>query len=357
MVAAIFKLFGVYAVSAAIAIYFVNSVLSAFTCALLYWLAKPVFGHAVGLASSVLFAVYPAAVWHSINTIWNTSLMGCAMVLLIGLLMRLPFCSYGHVLATGVLMGFILLIDPSPAFFYPFALGLCLWIQRGQPHAIRNVATLAILTALVFGPWMLRNYLVLGVFTPRCCPGLELKLGNNETSWRLRTTGHAASGMHPGTSDTELAVFLRIGEVAYNRRCMSQAIQFIRENPGKFFKLSGSRFLSWWFGQATDWKGHIQTGFSLAPLKRVASLLSAVFFIIGAAAALKLKRSVHMILLLLLVFPAPYYFVHVSERYRFPTEPFLVVLAAEGLLVMLRWIGIWKGDPTSLLSKITPAVR
>src|SRR5208283_4959808 len=156
ILAAIFKIFGVYTVQSAIALYAVDSFFSALTCVLLYWIAKPVFGSGVGLAS--------AAIWHSINTVWNTSLLACAMVVLVGLLMRaMSDTSYKLFVWAGVTMGVVLLIDPAPAFFYPFALGLCFWAQKGRPNAIRNVATLALLPALIFGPWMLRNYLVLGV--------------------------------------------------------------------------------------------------------------------------------------------------------------------------------------------------
>jgi len=345
VLAAIFKIFGMYTAQSAIALYAVDSFFSALTCVLLYWIAKPVFGSGVGFASAALFALYPAAIWHSINTVWNTSLLACAMVVLVGLLMRaMADTSYKLTVWAGVTMGVVLLIDPAPAFFYPFALGLYFWAQKGRPHAIRNVATLALFPVLIFGPWMLRNYLVLGVFTPRCCSGLEMKLGNNETAWRLGTSIRVGA-MHPTSSDAELALYLQMGEVAYDRYCMAQATQFIRENPGKFLELSGWRFLGWWFGEVTNWQGHLHTGLPLPQLKRIAFLLPMPFFLIGAIAGRR-NKPVLMILLLLLTYPVPYYFVHVTERYRFPIEPFLVLLAAEGLFVALRWLDSLRSQPS-----------
>jgi 4-amino-4-deoxy-L-arabinose transferase-like glycosyltransferase len=351
LLATVFKIFGVYTAQSAIAIYVINSFCSALTSVLLYWIAKPLFGSTVGLASAVLFALYPAAVWHSINTIWNTSLMACAMVLLVGLLVRaMTDSSYKLNLAAAVAMGTILLIDPSPGFSYPFALGLLYLAQRNSRYAIRNIVMLAVLPLLVFGPWMLRNYLVLGTFTPRCCPGLELKLGNNETSWRLGSAGFVAS-MHPTNSEEELGLYLQMGEAGYNKRCMAQAVQFIRENPGKFLELTRIRFVSWWIGEATSWQGHLHSGLPLALFKRTVYLLPVPFFLIGAIVARR-NPAAQMVLLLVVTYPVPYYFVHVNERYRFPIEPLLVLLAAEGLAVALRWLKSWRSPtipPTDLI--------
>lgn len=343
MLAAVFKIFGVYTAQSAIAIYTVNSLFSAFTSVLLYWIAKPVFGPGVGLASAVLFALYPTSIWHSINTIWNTSLLAFAIVILIGLLMRgMSNTSYKLTLSAGLVMGLALLIDPAPAFFYPFALALYFWAQKGRPHAIRNVATLILLPVLVFGPWMLRNYLVLGAFTPRCCPGVEMRMGNNETAWRLETSIRIGA-MHPTGSEAELTRYLQMGEVAYNRYCMEQAKLFIKENPGKFLQLTGWRFLGWWAGELTPGQGSLHTG-NLILLKRMEPLLPIPFFLVGAISVWQ-KRSAWMILLLLITYPVPYYFVHVTQRYRFPIEPFLVLLGAQGLFVTRRWLDSLRSQP------------
>jgi hypothetical protein len=135
------------------------------------------------------------------------------------------------------------------------------------------------------------------------------------------------------------------------KQCMAQAVQFIRENPGKFLELTRIRFVSWWIGEATSWQGHLHTGLPLALFKRTVYLLPVPFFLIGAIVARR-NPAAQMVLLLVFTYPVPYYFVHINERYRFPIEPLLVLLAAEGLAVTLRWLKSWRSPtipPTELI--------
>ncbi|RUL82331.1 glycosyltransferase family 39 protein [Tautonia sociabilis] len=68
-------------------------------------------------------------------------------------------------LATGALLGLLTLTDPILALIAP---GICwIWIRaRGLVGALRPLATIGLVAALVVSPWVARNYRVHGEFVP-----------------------------------------------------------------------------------------------------------------------------------------------------------------------------------------------
>ena len=101
-------------------------------------------------------------------------------------------------------------------------------------------------------PWVVRNWVVMGVPGLRSNLGIELRVGNNLDRWTAIRTPKLAADVydyHLGVSDEEQQRFLEMGEVGYSEWAMDQTKQFVRENPRKFVEITALRIFEYWFGR------------------------------------------------------------------------------------------------------------
>lgn len=333
LLAGIFRIFGVYTAASAVAAYLLNCLLSILTCIALYRLGERLFGRETGLLAAFLLALYPPSIWHAVTTIWDTTLLGLALVGLLAWLYGLPRrLTAAHVAETGLFMGLIVLINPAPLIFYP-VIAIEFWrrLKRSGSSGYREIALLAGVCLLVFLPWMIRNALRVGIFAPRSGGGSNLRMGNSDGAFRLGT-GEEDVSVYPANSARENRLFQQMGEAAYDRYCARLALDYIRNHPGRFAALTWMRIRAWWLGQPSPWQGNLKLPFGLSGLKRLAWLLPLPFGIVGCIAAWRRHIGIGLVLALLFIYPIPYYFTVVVERYHYPVEPFLVLLTAYGLV-------------------------
>lgn len=340
LLAVIFKGFGTYSPASAVVALGLNSLLSALTCIGLYRLGRVLFGPTVAWLSAGGFALYPPSIWHAINTIWDTTLFVFALVFLMDYLYRLPphpsRRQYGII---GGWMGLLLLINPAALPFYPFLL-LWLWRRNREPwrEKITEVCIMLALALAAVLPWMLRNERVLGRFILKSNVGLELKRGNNLAAWQTRRTRDWEQ-VHPSVSPEEFRRYAEMTEIPYLDRCEEEALRFIRENPGKFLQLVLRRVAYFWLGELreeNEWTGNVQVGGRLTWMKRINYWAPLPPFLFGLALAWRRGRPIGLLVSLFLSFPLAYYITHVTNRYRYPIEPFMLLLATYGLWTWMR---------------------
>ena len=336
VLAGLFKIFGEYTAASAVAIYIFNSVLSALTCVVLSMLGARIFGQSTGLVAAMVFALYPPAIWYASGTIWDTTLLTFGLVVLMSCIYSLPpVASKVRLASIGMLMGFIVLINPAPTIVYPAIavwVGYRLWRNsRDGWFSLQGVSILTASCLLVCVPWMIRNAIVVGEFAPRSMSGMNLRLGNNENAWKDH--GHWPLDIYPANSTEEGKRLAELGEAAYDRYCTRMANDFIRQNPRKFADLIVDRIWIWWSGSAGgDWAGSFRTSLRLTDLKLLISAILVPLAAIGGIVAWRSGKSIGLLAALLTIYPIPYYLFIVSERYRFPIEPFLLLAATFGVM-------------------------
>ncbi len=338
LLAGIFRVFGVYTTHSAVVAYLLNCLFSALTCIALYLLGERTFGRETGLLAAACLSLYPPSIWHSVNTIWDTTLLGFSLVALMAWLYGLPARpGNAELIRTGLLMGLIVLINPAPLLFYP-AVALILWKQlRDQgSRGYREIAILTVSCLLVCVPWMIRNAIQVGEFTPRSAGGLSFRMGNTDRVWKAGT-GEEDISVAPTDSEEEARLFHKLGEADYDRYCARLGMEYLRNHPGRFAQLTLMRIRAWWLGQNTDWTGNLKLAFRLSALKRLAWLFPLPFFVAGCIAGW--RNGVHMglLLALLAIYPIPYYITVVTERYHFPIEPFLLLIGSYGMIRVWNW--------------------
>lgn len=335
LVGGIFTVFGVYSTASAVMLFLLQSICAAFTAVCLAILGNRFIGRKEGIIAGFIWIFYPSSLFHSVVRVWYSEL---AIVLLLFLIViaaaTKPVSIFRRVVCLGLLSG-VLTLTSSTMSLYPAVLFLLmLWRWKiGLRTQIRLVFIWCVAAGLVVAPWGIRNYLVMG--TPEILKsnlGLELFFGNNPYS-----TGGGIDEERYQALDAldqeEHNYYRNQPEHIYFGYLKKQAFKWIRQNPFKFLQLSAKRFWFFWgkFPSSGPGPWNRYTGEQVVWYVPIAlSALYSILFCIGR------RRDLVPIWLFLLIYPLPFYITHVQlYRYRYPVEPFLVLLAAAPLAIWL----------------------
>jgi len=334
LLASIFKLFGVYSYASNIIIRTLNVAFAAFTCWPIAAMGTRAFGKKTGTAAAWTWVFLPTAVFFPIQWIWDTTLAGLWMALLVAATLKLRgsdrvswWIGYGALWAGGAM------INPSLLSVLPF---LALWAVWPLRKHLVQAAGLAAAAAVIFlvgiAPWTIRNYAVFHQFIPlRSNFGLELWLGNNPQvpdSWTW--------WLHPNDDADEALKYARMTEMPYMEEKEREAWAFIRSHPTDTARFVFHRFSNHWLG---IWDSPVDM-WATAPwylkLNIVGNCVFALLSLGGALLAFRARRSAAYPLgMVMLVFPLTFYLTHTSLRYRYPMDPILQVLAVFAVVYAL----------------------
>jgi hypothetical protein len=358
LIAAAFKLFGVYTNASARALMALSSVFSAATGLLLYEIAARCFdafglgrrasrrAEPVALWAGWLWVVNPVDIQYPIHWIWEMSLTTLLFTWTIVLALRLrrvgevpaaiaDFDLLGRSApsgrtilirwaALGLLWGLIALLNPSLLLVFVAQLLWLLWPRAGERFIatqLGHAALCAVLSLAVLTPWIVRNERTLHAFIPtRDNLGVEL--------WRstefYRGAFNWGTAMPLFSGDPEFRHYAAIGEVAYAREKMDIAKQRIAAHPHKFLTATLMRIQFFWCSEPHPFDRHPaqeyfrELGFSFLSVAGLLGLALALYR--RVAAAWLFAAAIALV-------PIAYYAVTVQARFRHPLEPLLTLLA------------------------------
>ncbi len=347
IIAAVFKLFGVYTPFSAWTLLAINSVFSAATVPAIYEIASRCFNRRVAVWSAWIWALYPAAMQYAVRWVWEMSLttMLFAWVLVIALCVRgigepaggNPQTT-GRWMLFGLLWGLIALSNPSLLLILP----VCgLWMLFGAARLSAAFGK-AVLAGVVFlaclSPWAWRNWTVFHAFIPiRGNFGAELYLGNAPESIAM-PWGTSV------TSENDLEQYARLGEVRYVKQRGEMAKAYIAAHPKRFVELSLKRFYFYWAG--------VPHPLDRAPwveyFRELNYCLFSVTGLMGLALALKRRvRGAGLFACAFLFLPLTYYFITVQARFRHPLEPLIAILTVY-LFQSVEWRSSFAAPPQEI---------
>ena len=327
LLAAIFKIFGIYTTQSAWTIVLLHILAGSLTAVLIYWVGKLHFGQTVGVVAAWIW-VLP----------WMFQARSFAVSLTNAYLAGLGFAGFllwfSKVMKQnrrwfwlGIYAGLLLLLQ---AAFLPVFLVYALKLVSSKAQRARIYAALAgVLIVLL--PWTVRNYAAMGSFIPiRDNFGLELWLGNRPGMQGTLDYGRDFPGIDP-------ASYIRLGEVHFMHSKGVEAWNFIVSNPGAFFGRCLRRIIEFWYVPY--------------PLSWIAF---SVLGWIGSCLAWKRRNSAWLFMTPIAVFPLVYYLTHVYAAYRYPIQPVITLLAAYVVVestghIQQKWI--WGVSRTSSGSK------
>jgi 4-amino-4-deoxy-L-arabinose transferase-like glycosyltransferase len=320
LIAGVFQVFGIYSKTSAFVLLTLNSVFSALTCFPIFLIARRIFPERVAVGSAWAWALLPNVMYWCTKWVWETSLSALLLATIVWLTLILedrdgwlPWFQFGLLWGIAALNSTVLLS------FLPAA-GLWAWhcrAKRGKRSLARVVLASAVFLACI-APWLVRNYQTFGKFIfVRDNFGAELRMGN----------GNGADGtwmeyLHPTQDVFAMRQYQAMGELAYVAMRKRQALDYIEANYARFAGLCVKRLLYYWDGppKATQpwWINDAKNSLFLA---------SSVLTFWGLGRALRLRKSgVGLLFWLFLLYPAVYYVVFPSPRYRVPIEPEMAIL-------------------------------
>ncbi|HVT97116.1 MAG TPA: hypothetical protein VHE33_06385 [Acidobacteriaceae bacterium] len=329
ILAADFKLFGVYTAVSAWMILAFDSLLNALMVRTTWEIAARCFNRKVAVWSAWIWAVYPAAMQFAVKWVWEISLTAFLFQCILVLALRMRnvggapeeaenAASTPRWGAFGLLWGLITLSSASIAIFLPFC---GLWILKGAGSLRRQIprvllASVVCVACLV--PWLVRNALVFHRFIPmRTNFGAEFNMGNNPY---LEGTviGSPVALAHEET------LLDKMGEVQYSKMRGREAMERIRREPSVFLALTLRRFYYFWADvphatiRGKEWTEYARgLNFEFASLAGVMGLILAVRRRVPGAVLFAMAFA---------VIPFVYYFVFVQARFRHPLEPLITIL-------------------------------
>jgi 4-amino-4-deoxy-L-arabinose transferase-like glycosyltransferase len=322
-----------------IAMEIIQAALGAGSCVLLYQIARSKFSPGVGLASGLLLAVYPLAVYAS-SQISAATLYVFLNCLLLWLLFRCEGLNRrrDYVLA-GLALGTLILARAEMLLFVPLVV---IWLRMVQPQRYyRNAAYLLLATGVVIGPWAARNWYVFGRPAPlTISAGINLWEGQNPnaTGTRSEYTNPpvakppeliAALNALPATRDYELKADSVLRDAA---------LRAMLDNPWRSARLALRKLVFYW---GYYWGIPFSYPSAQSPLYWLPWFLLLPTFLIGLSASARQWRRYSLFYLYFGFTTCIVMVFFVIPRYSLLILPLVIPFAVYGATVAGHRVSTW----------------
>ncbi|MGO9640564.1 MAG: ArnT family glycosyltransferase [Candidatus Acidiferrales bacterium] len=333
LLAASFKVFGVYSKTSAFVILGLNSLFSAVVCVPIFFIAKRSFGRSVAVAACWIWALFPYFIFIPGGFVWDTCLGALLVSILFLWTLKLrEQHSLGRWLGYGLLWGFCALTNASTLSLWPFLSAWALYPMRQNRQAwLKGALLVTAGLGVVLLPWEVRNYRTFHAPIPlRDTFWLEFWVGNDG-----QTRTWLDASVHPSTNPEEQARFAQLGEISYMREKRRQALGFLTHHPGLYVVTCLRRFGYLWTGFWNMDPSNLQDEFhSFANVYLTSSMTLAM--LLGFWQAFRTARQTWLPYLFVLAFyPLLFYLTHPTIRYRHVIDPEVAILAALGVKSLL----------------------
>ena len=331
LLAAVFKLFGVYSALSAWVVLTINSIFSAAIALFVYEISARCYNRRVAVWSGWLWALYPAALQYAVHWVWEMSLtaMLFSWILVLALRMR----SIGETsqdanaqttvrwLLFGALWGLIALSNATLLLFLPVCGIWILLSSRSFVPTVAHITVASVVFLALLTPWVWRNWNAFHVFIPiRGNLGAEMYAGSGSGS-----NGFAFIATLPLVErDPETMRYRALGEVEYVKEQGQKAKAYLATHREHYLRISLKRFYFFWVSVP-----HPVERSALLELGREFSYcVLSVTGVLGLLLSLKNRTPASgLFAWAFLLLPATYYFVTVSARFRHPLEPLIAIFS------------------------------
>ena len=360
--------------------------------AMLYHIGKRLLPHGewVGALAGLFYALYPYLIFQNltlIDTPFFMTLLHAFVLLMVLLRQRDPLDRRTWLIAIlgGLVLGLSVLSRPITP---PLAILMAVWFlfRRSLLQTILRLLPVALLSAAVLTPWIVRNYRVFDAFVPMTTTsGANFWQGNSEYTVRYFRAGYDVQWTSP---DNLQAADPDSREADAERFAL--ALGWLRDNPDLIPELLWVKFLVYWSIDITprlnpvegelprldyqgnaipeeDDEGDLALG-GLPPGDPIGAYSSTLFDVIGrtvhrfywgpllllglAGIVLSAKqwREVSLLWFVQISMTLVYLAFHPSTRYRVPTDPLWFLFSAYALVWLWGWWTTRRALPDKTLS-------
>jgi hypothetical protein len=349
LLAAIFRLFGIYSAASAVVILSLNSLFSALTCIPIYFSLRHAASTRLARFAAIGWAIYPFAIYFSADRVWDYALTALLFTTCFWAAQRLhlrgPWAWFG----TGVLFAVTVLSNPSVLSVLPLLILFSLYkMRRVDGPWLRNGLIILLTCAALWAPWAVRNQRVLHTSaTFRDGFWLEFYAGNNGD-----TSDSNPASAHPASNPLEMQTYQAVGEINYIAHKRVLALDFVRHHPAFFAAVTVRRIIRFWTGFWSFSREYLHREPLDVPNFFFCTALS-LYLLRGARRWWKEDPGSSLpYLVTLFIFPIPYYFTHSSMDYRQPIEPMIVALVVIGVFGLHRKSADSNVEEESFLSDV-----
>jgi 4-amino-4-deoxy-L-arabinose transferase-like glycosyltransferase len=352
--AVVYKVFG----HSYIAPRIIQSFIGALTACIIFALSAKMFNKRVAFLAGLGVAVYPPVIYISgvfYVSCLETFLVAFSIYLLYTGSQHENYQSFIFLPMAGIAIGIAALCRPVSLALLPFAVLFVVLSYRGS--ALRRVAyvmALMLVTFLTVLPWTLRNHSQYGRFLMVSTGGgLFLWKGNNE----LARGDTADRYLEPGVGDvwmsrlTQLepgrrSILIRkydivqrdvegLDEIDRDRYLQTLALAFIAQHPAQFLGLFVRKI--WTLYTAFT---EVRPENEELVNKKTRTVFSFIFYpllllgLFGTLATLNEWRKYLVLYVPIVSLTFAYALLAAASRFRIPLEPFIIVFASHGVLIL-----------------------
>lgn len=331
LLAAVFRVLGIFTAASAFVILLLDSIFSVLTCIPVYFIARHTFGERAAKFAAWGWAFFPFAVYYSVGRVWSDCLGALLFAVVFLMALKLgPESRLQDWVGWGALWGIFALTNPATLAALPFLLGWIMVRSRPRPKAA-SIFLMLVAACVVVSPWMIRNYRVFHRLIPlRDNFWMEMWFGNTGDLSEI-----IPDWAHPSTNPQEQAEFARLGELAYNQKKKQLVLEFVEQHPAQFAGLCFRRASNFWTGYWSLNREFLEAEpFTYPNIVFVTG--TSILTFLGLWMAWKRRLAIAPYVLVLLFFPLVYYVTHSELEYRHPMEPLMVALAAYGVSIIFR---------------------
>jgi Tfp pilus assembly protein PilF len=328
----------------------IQFLIGSFNCVLIYLVGKKVFNRRVATIAGVIASLYGVLIYFDGELLLPVLEVFTGLLVILTCIQAKEKPQAKRWLLCGMLLGFSALARPNillvgVAFF--------IWIilmyrvkSKIHPKSLLYAGCLALGTILIISPITLRNYIKGHDFVLIASQGgMNFYIGNNPQS-------DGASAILPGSRSTWWGSYedaitlaekvtgksLKPSEVS--RFWYMEGLNFAVTQPFKFLKLMLKKFILFWNGNEISNNKDFYFFARSAPLLKLLIWRFIIYFPFGLFAPLalvgiilshKTKKDILILEIFLLVYMITVILFFVTERYRIPVLPVLILFTAYAL--------------------------
>ena len=326
LVAAIFKLFGIFTLRSFYAAVTLNCIFSGAATFPLFFAAKRIAGLKTAALACWIWAIFPSGVMLPFEWIWDTSLSVLfAAILLWGTLALRDSTLVRAYAQYGFLWAMALLTNPALGALFPFLLGWLLYQRRENRSLQLKLGAMALaVLILTCIPWTARNFIQFHRFIPlRSNFPYEFWTGNNEIF------DEHSREVNRITRYEQVRIYAQQGETEFLHEKMQSALHFIHTHPSLFVTLFGHRIVATWLGTASPWRDFRSTDSNFVRFIFAWNLISLIGVLAGLVRLFLQNRAFFLpVAAYPAFFPLTFYIAHTTLRHRHPCDPILALLMA-----------------------------
>lgn len=310
----IFLLFG----KSVVIIRIINSVIGGLTCVTIFFIGKKIFSSAAGKIASLLLCFYPYLIAYAGDLLSETFYTFLISIAVFFILICVEKPNLKNSIITGIIFGVTALVKATILPFFLFACGWLWW----KTKKIKTGLYAGIFTLITISPWTLRNFIHYDRFI-LISPGYQsLWIANNDHTMILETSGERDKPMAENYVTPRQQEILKLPRMESERIFKQEAIDWIKNNPGKFKWLVKRRLIHFWRlypMMAYKWQ------------KIAATVTSGIYIplcFVGIILSIKNFSKTSLLIFLFIVYTLVHLPFAVVLRYRVPIDPYIIILAS-----------------------------